>query len=156
MDNGIFGVCPHCGIRTIDNRMVLSFSKEYYICTNHKHSKFVPINKLRPLIASVPVKTTKPDMPLTPKMPRENSISWEITRRWRWELRRKKWRKLQGKLTNQKRNFSFAEEIMQDKGSKAMAAVLLEANEVLKEKQDKARKDDLHYCLIHYDAEINV
>lgn len=166
MDNGIFGVCPHCGIRTIDNRMILSYSKEYYICTNHKTrmgnptSKIVPINMLRPYY-NIP-KVEKLSIPNIENRyskfnwPRENSVSWEVTRRYRWKMYANRWRKIEGKLTNQKQNSTLAEFLMMDKcnGSAKLASVL-EEPQTFKEKAKAAQERDIHYREMHHYLEIN-
>jgi hypothetical protein len=126
MDNGIFGVCPHCGTRTIDKRMVLSVSKEYYICTNHKVSKIVPIDKLRARSTSVSVQPVKIDFPEKPVRPREHSISWEITRKARWDRYCRRLRLIHGKPTNQPMNLTQAELLMSDKSGTAKLATRLD------------------------------
>ncbi|MHA2247853.1 MAG: hypothetical protein ACXADY_23100 [Candidatus Hodarchaeales archaeon] len=139
-----FALCPHCGCPATDEKMVLGYTKKWYICTNHKRPRRVRIENLRSksefmMHAFKPLPRKPEPMPSGP--PRERSITWEITRKARWDNYRKRQRILQGIRTNQEQNLSFGELLMSDRSGKAQPAILIE-NEALINK--KLRHYEMH------------
>ncbi len=137
-----FAICPHCGCPATSDKMVLSFDKKRYFCTNHKHTMVVKVEDLRCINGQLPKSFKQPlTFPAAPTgPPREHSVSWEVTRRARWEGYLKKPRYHAGKKVEQDMQLTDGELLMNDKSGNACVAVVLDRE---RQKEHRSRQFEL-------------